>query len=83
MSRTAISAISPFGMVQNWFTPDTPLLKGTQRARLIELGELTPKRIAVEDINSYEKISLINAMIDLGEVEVGVGDVFSAKYIFL
>lgn len=50
-----------------WFTPDTPLLPGTMRASLLDLGKIETARITQEDIGLYQKIKLINAMNDLEE----------------
>lgn len=47
----------------NWFTPATPLLEGTQRARLIEAGVIQLKALHVNDIHSFKKFKCINAMI--------------------
>ena len=47
-----------------WFTPKTPLLQGTTRDRLLENGKIFEKDIRVEDIYTYKKIALMNAMID-------------------
>lgn len=47
-----------------WYTPRTPLLKGTKRALLLEQGVLTELDIPVDEIYSYSRISLFNAMID-------------------
>lgn len=55
-----------------WYTPDTPLLHGTKRAKFIDRGELIPSRITAADINSYEKVSLINSMLDPGDITIGV-----------
>lgn len=46
-----------------WYTPDTPLLPGTQRARLLCDGKIVSKRISVDDLKEYEKMKRINAMI--------------------
>jgi len=54
----------------NWWTPDTPLLPGTQRARLIEEGQLKVCRITVDDLNKYSQAGLINAMQDLENMPV-------------
>ena len=45
-----------------WFTPDTPLLQGTQRAHQLDTGKITEKRIYAKDLNDFEEIRLINAM---------------------
>jgi 4-amino-4-deoxychorismate lyase len=48
-----------------WYTPDSPLLKGTKRALYLERGILTEKKITPADLPKYQKARLINAMIDL------------------
>jgi 4-amino-4-deoxychorismate lyase len=55
-----------------WLTPDTPLLMGTTRARLIEEGFLTPATLRPEDITKASKIALMNAMVGFIEVENGI-----------
>ena len=47
-----------------WFTPKKPLLEGTTRARLLNAGKIIEKDIAVEDLNNYSRVALMNAMID-------------------
>jgi len=47
-----------------WFTPKKPLLEGTTRARLLDEGKIIEKDIAVEDLNNYSRVALMNAMID-------------------
>lgn len=54
----------------NWVTPATPLLKGTQRQFLLEQGIISEKGIREEDIRSYQKVGLINAMVDFDEMPV-------------
>ncbi len=49
-----------------WYTPKHPLLKGTQRARLLEEERLTECDIPADEIYSYSRIALFNAMIDFG-----------------
>jgi 4-amino-4-deoxychorismate lyase len=53
---------------EKWFTPKTPLLKGTKRQLLIDNGIVSEKEIREEDILSYRKVGLINAMIDFEEM---------------
>ncbi len=55
---------------KHWYTPDSPLLKGVRRTQLIQDGRIKEKTIYVNDIPSFEKVSLINAMLDLGELEL-------------
>ena len=56
----------------NWITPSHPLLKGTQRAALIEQGILQERSIYVRDIESYQQVCIINAMIDLGKLIIPI-----------
>ncbi len=49
---------------EHWLTPKRPLLQGTTRARLLENCKIFEKDIRVEDIYTYKKIALMNAMID-------------------
>lgn len=53
-----------------WWTPDTPLLPGTQRARLLEEGKIKGCRITPGDLMKYTKVGLINAMQDLESMPV-------------
>lgn len=48
-----------------WYTPDTPLLEGVQRQHLIQEGLLTPCTIRVADLEGYDQILPINAMLPL------------------
>lgn len=58
-----------------WHTPAAPLLKGTRREKLISDGFIHPVDILPDDIQSYTKISFINAMLDLGESEVEIQNI--------
>lgn len=49
---------------RSWYTPKTPLLKGTTRARLLEEGKIVEADIRVEDLGKYEQVALLNAMIE-------------------
>ncbi len=49
---------------KRWFTPKSPLLKGTTRRRYIEEGKILEADIAVDALKSYKKLALMNAMID-------------------
>lgn len=50
-----------------WFTSDTPLLRGTCRAYLLETGIISECCIRVDDIACYERFMLINAMLPFDE----------------
>jgi 4-amino-4-deoxychorismate lyase len=47
----------------NWFTPKNPLLRGTQRAYLIDQGIISEAVITPDDIKQFKEVRLINAMI--------------------
>lgn len=47
-----------------WITPDTFLLAGTQRARLLEEGIIVEQKIRAQDIPKYSHARLINSMLD-------------------
>lgn len=53
-----------------WYTPSTPLLNGTKRQLLIRTGKILETDIKESDLKKFERCSLINAMLDLGEVEI-------------
>lgn len=50
-----------------WHTPLYPLLKGTKRQFLLQTNQIVERDILVSDLKHYQKVSLINAMLDLGE----------------
>jgi len=62
LTDTSIANIA-FYDGENWFTPTTPLLAGTTRARLLNEGFLKLKNIEKENIKSYSYFALMNAMI--------------------
>ncbi len=53
---------------RKWWTPDTPLLPGTQRARLIHEKKISVCPLTPNDLPKYEKAGLINAMQDLEDM---------------
>ncbi|MCE1188403.1 MAG: aminotransferase class IV [Ignavibacteria bacterium] len=59
-----------------WFTPATPLLRGTQREYLLQAGEISECRIEFTDLKSYTHCKLINAMMPIGDApEISVADI--------
>ena len=50
-----------------WYTPDTPLLKGTQRAYLLDQGIVIESPVLVKEIFEYKKLKMVNAMLPFGE----------------
>ena len=61
---------------KEWITPALPLLKGTQRARLLDEEKIRPADIRPEDLRYFRKARLINAMICFGdEVDIPVENI--------
>jgi 4-amino-4-deoxychorismate lyase len=56
----------------NWFTPEHPLLKGTQRSCLIDKGIVKPILIRVNDLGKFEKVKLINSMMGFNCPEIEI-----------
>jgi len=52
-----------------WFTPKTPLLHGTTRAKYLDMNRLKEFDIDVETFKKAKKIALLNAMIDFDILE--------------
>lgn len=48
-----------------FYTPSSYLLPGTQRQFLLDHGRIQERDILLEDIFTYERVHLINAMMDL------------------
>ena len=46
-----------------WYTPDSFLLNGTMRQRLLDMGRITEQQISVDDLRQYSHFKLINAML--------------------
>lgn len=71
LTDTTIANIALF-IEGEWLTPDTPLLEGTTRARLIDEGFLATATLTPNDIARSYKVALMNAMIGFVEVESGI-----------
>jgi len=50
-----------------YYTPNTPLLKGTKRDFYLKKKIIVPITISIDNLFEYENIRLINSMIDLEE----------------
>lgn len=48
---------------KKWWTPKIPLLRGTTRQRLLDTQKIYEAEISVDEVHSFEKMSLMNAMI--------------------
>lgn len=66
-----------FGNGSSWVTPETFLLPGVKRAFLLDRGAIEERPLKAEDIVHFRFCSLINAMLDPGDVVVRTEDVFS------
>jgi len=58
-----------------WFTPARPLIPGTNRAMLLEQEKIFLAEIKSDNLGSYQKISIFNAMIEFGEIELPVSKI--------
>jgi 4-amino-4-deoxychorismate lyase len=65
-----------FENAEGYFTPDSPLLKGTRRQSLLETLSITEISIKPEDLHKYIYIHNINAMNTIGDQVIKVSDVF-------
>ena len=55
-----------------WYTPATPLLPGTTRARLLTEGSLHPKEIHQNTLLDYDRFALMNAMIGFVDLPTSI-----------
>lgn len=60
---------------KHWVTPRHPLLPGTKRAALLDKGMIQKADITLEDLRNANKVSLFNAMIEFGEIEIAIENV--------
>ena len=74
LTDTTYSNIALWNGVE-WHTPKKPLFKGIKRKILLEQNLIKEKKISINDIDQYSKISLINAMLDLCEIEIKIENV--------
>lgn len=58
-----------------WFTPKTALLFGVKRQFLLQKQTIQETEIHVDDLPKYESVSLINSMLDPGEVQIPVENI--------
>ena len=60
---------------KHWVSPRHPLLPGTKRAALLDKGMIQKADLTLEDLRNANKVSLFNAMIDFGEIEIAIENV--------
>lgn len=58
-----------------WYTPDSPLLQGTMRAKLIRENKIQVREILKDDIRSFDSFKIINAMLEFDGPEIDVTDI--------
>ena len=59
------------------FTPEMPLLNGTKRQKLISEGRIREASIAPADLQGYNRLYLINALLDIeDDVSISVDQIF-------
>lgn len=54
----------------NWVTPETFLLNGIKRQYLLQNNIIKTASIRLDDIHKYEKVSFINSMLEIGDIEL-------------
>jgi 4-amino-4-deoxychorismate lyase len=55
-----------------WFTPATPLLYGTTRARLLDENKIFEKSLHVSDLSNFSKVAVLNALVDFCVLKDGI-----------
>jgi 4-amino-4-deoxychorismate lyase len=72
ITDTSYANVCFYSKERGWFTPRTPLLAGTMRQKLINEGKVALEDISLEMLSQFEHVSLINAMIQLGDLTLSV-----------
>ena len=63
---------------KNWLTPERPLLKGTQREKLLSEEKIITADIRPADLSQFQKVRLINAMMRFeDEMDVALENIFN------
>ena len=60
---------------EKWITPDTYLLNGVKRRHLLKNGEIIEKKVSIDDLSRFQKISLINAMLEPEDITIDIRNV--------
>lgn len=58
-----------------WFTPDSPLLRGTMREQLVRENKAEVREIRIDDIRSFDSVRIVNALLEFDGPEVDVSDI--------
>ena len=67
ITDTSIANIALY-IDNQWFTPATPLLAGTTRARLLNQGQIKTAHLYTKDLGKADSIALMNAMIGFHQI---------------
>jgi len=60
----------------SWITPDTPLLNGTMRQYLLDIGLIHAGQVKPEDIRQFERARLVNCMMGMDDAcDVPTGNI--------
>ncbi|MEG0948712.1 MAG: aminotransferase class IV [Bacteroidales bacterium] len=60
----------------HWFTPLTPLLKGTKRAQLLDLGMLIERDIPACMVHEFQLVMLFNSMNEFGSILLPTHEIY-------
>jgi len=68
------SSFSNLAFLKNgqWYTPREPLLEGIRIRQLLNAGKVIEASISASNIQNFEKVSFINAMLDIEESVVNI-----------
>ncbi|WP_345992456.1 aminotransferase class IV family protein [Sulfurimonas sp. HSL-1716] len=55
-----------------WYTPASPLLYGTTRARYLDEGKIFEKQISADEMQEFANVAVLNAMVDFCIVKNGI-----------
>lgn len=59
----------------NWYTPASPLLKGTMRQNLLDQKNIREEEISKKDVRTFETFKMINAMLEFDSPEIEVSNI--------
>lgn len=60
----------------HWFTPASPLLQGTKRAQLLDLGMLIERDIPACMVHEFQLVMLFNAMNEFGTILLPTHEIY-------
>lgn len=59
----------------NWYTPESPLLEGTMRSKLLQENKIRLREIVATDIRSFSSLKIVNALLEFDGPEIDVSDI--------